>query len=99
MRPEPLLADAEARIDGFTELVATAIVNAENRSQLVASRARIVAAADEARQRIERDLHDGAQQQILSFVLELRAAEAALPLTWGRSRNSYRDWPFASMTS
>ncbi|WP_238005324.1 DUF4118 domain-containing protein [Dactylosporangium sp. AC04546] len=72
---EPLPPDAEERIKDFTELAATAIANADNRAELVASRARIVAAADEARRRIERDLHDGAQQQLISIGLELRAAE------------------------
>ena len=64
---------------GFTELVATAIANAESRAQLMASRARIVAAADGARRRIERDLHNGAQQRLVSLALQLRAARAAVP--------------------
>ncbi len=54
-------ADAEADLVSFTELVATAIANAESRSELAASRRRIVAASDQARRRIERDLHDGTQ--------------------------------------
>ncbi|MFG2040367.1 DUF4118 domain-containing protein [Dactylosporangium sp. NPDC048998] len=76
-RPEPLPQDAEARITDFTDLAATAIANADSRSQLVASRARIATAADETRQRIERDLHDGAQQHLIAISLELRAAEEA----------------------
>ena len=60
----------------FTELVATAIANAESRAELAASRARVVTAADETRRRIERDLHDGTQQRLVSLGLELRAAEA-----------------------
>jgi signal transduction histidine kinase len=56
--------------------VATAIANAESRADLAASRARMVAAADETRRRIERDLHDGTQQQLVSLMLELRATEA-----------------------
>jgi signal transduction histidine kinase len=76
---EPLPADTEERLAGFTELVATAIANAESQAQLTASRARIVAAADHTRHRIERDLHDGAQQRLVSLVLELRAALAAAP--------------------
>ncbi len=56
---QPLPADTEARLASFTELVVTAIANAESRAALSASRARIVAAADESRRRIERDLHDG----------------------------------------
>jgi signal transduction histidine kinase len=74
-----LLPDTDARLAQFTELVATAIANAESRAALAASRARIVAAADEARRRIERDLHDRAQQQLVSLGLELRAAQAAVP--------------------
>jgi len=53
---------AEARIGSFTDLVATAVSNAENLAELMASRARVLAATDEARREIERDLHDGAQQ-------------------------------------
>ncbi len=70
----PLPPDTEARLAGFTELVATAIANAEARTALAASRARIVAAADAARQRMERDLHDGAQQRLVSLILRLRGA-------------------------
>jgi signal transduction histidine kinase len=76
---QPLPADTEARLAGFTKLVATAIANAESRAALAASRARIVAAADETRRRIERDLHDGIQQRLVSLMLELRAAQAAVP--------------------
>ncbi|MET7402286.1 ATP-binding protein, partial [Dactylosporangium sp. NPDC005572] len=74
-QPEPVPADAEARLQAFTELVATAIANAENRARLVASRVRLVTAADDARRRIERDLHDGAQQRIVALALRLRIAE------------------------
>ena len=63
----------------FADLVATAIFNAETRAELKASRARIVTAADQARREIERDLHDGAQQRIVSLGLELRALEASVP--------------------
>jgi signal transduction histidine kinase len=76
---EPLPADTEQRLAGFTELVATAIANAESQAQLTASRARIVAAADHTRHRIERDLHDGAQQRLVSLALQLRSAQAAPP--------------------
>ena len=76
---QPLPADTEARLANFTELVATAIANAESRAELMASRARIVAAADETRRRIERDLHDGIQQRLVSLGLELRAAQATVP--------------------
>jgi signal transduction histidine kinase len=76
---QPLPPDTEARLASFTELVATAISNAENLAELTASRARVVAAADETRRRIERDLHDGAQQRLVSLALALRAAQAAVP--------------------
>jgi signal transduction histidine kinase len=76
---EPLPLDAEERLERFTELVATAIANADSRSELAASRRRIVAASDEARRRIERDLHDGTQQRLVSLGLAVRAAEADVP--------------------
>jgi len=71
----PIPRDAESRLTGFTELVATAIANAESRSELAASRRRIVTAADETRRRIERDLHDGTQQRLVSLGLAARTAE------------------------
>jgi signal transduction histidine kinase len=77
--PESLPADTEARISDFADLVATAIAAATTRAELIASRARIVAAADEARRRLERDLHDGAQQRLVSLGLQLRTAEASIP--------------------
>jgi GAF domain-containing protein len=70
--------ETEQRLDEFTELVATGISNATARAELVASRARIVAAGDEARRRIERNLHDGTQQRLVSLGLAVRAAEADL---------------------
>jgi len=76
---EPLPPDAEARLVSFGELVATAIANADSRAQLMASRARIVAAADETRRRIERDLHDGAQQQLVTLMLDLQLVQADAP--------------------
>ncbi|HXB48152.1 MAG TPA: GAF domain-containing protein [Streptosporangiaceae bacterium] len=75
-RSGPLPAGTEARLAGFTELAATAIANAEAQSALTASRARIVATADATRRRIERNLHDGAQQRLVSLALNLRAAQA-----------------------
>jgi signal transduction histidine kinase len=77
--PEPLPADFEDRLAKFTDLLATAIANAEGRAELDASRARIVATADATRRRIERDLHDGAQQQLVWLALALRAAQATVP--------------------
>jgi signal transduction histidine kinase len=76
---ELLPPDTEQRVGEFTELVATAIANAEARAALTASRARIVAATDEARRRLERDLHDGAQQRLVSLGLQLRTIEEGLP--------------------
>ncbi len=79
MSAEPLPADIEARLSEFTELVATAIANAEANAELKASRARIVATADQTRRRIERDLHDGAQQRLVTLALQIRAAQAKVP--------------------
>ncbi|MFF5233358.1 DUF4118 domain-containing protein [Dactylosporangium sp. NPDC000521] len=78
-RPEPLPADTETRMADFIELVATAISNAEAHAELTASRARIVAAGDEARRRIERDLHDGAQQRLVALGLQMRLMEEVVP--------------------
>ena len=76
---EPLPPGTEQRLAAFTELVATAIANAQAQADLAASRARIVVTADETRRRIERDLHDGAQQRLVSLALQLRAAQATMP--------------------
>jgi signal transduction histidine kinase len=78
-RRGPFPAGTADRLADFTELVATAVGNAESRAQLAASRARIVAAADETRRRIERDLHDGTQQRLVSLALELRLAQGMVP--------------------
>jgi signal transduction histidine kinase len=75
----PLPEDAAERIAGFAELVATAISNASARAELVASRARIVAAGDEARRRIERNLHDGIQQRLLALDLDVQSMQGRLP--------------------
>jgi GAF domain-containing protein len=71
-RTGPLDADAEARLGAFAELVAQAIANVDARIKLKESRARIVEAADDARRRIERDLHDGAQQRLVALALSLQ---------------------------
>jgi signal transduction histidine kinase len=76
---QALPRNTEARLARFTDLLATAIANTESRGELAASRARVVAAADEARRGIERDLHDGAQQRLVALGLEVRAAQAAVP--------------------
>jgi signal transduction histidine kinase len=80
---EALPADTEERLEKFTELVATAIANAESKSELAASRRRIVAASDESRRRIERDLHDGVQQRLVSLGLELQEMKHAMPRDHG----------------
>jgi signal transduction histidine kinase len=73
-RDQPLAADAAERIAGFAELVATAISTTEARADLAASRARIVAAADDERRRVVRDLHDGAQQHLVHTIVALQLA-------------------------
>jgi signal transduction histidine kinase len=85
-QPDPLPPDTESRVGDFADLVTTAIANAETHAQLTASRARIVAAGDEARRRFERDLHDGAQQRLVTLGLKLRSAEAAVPPDLGSVR-------------
>jgi signal transduction histidine kinase len=72
---EPLPGITEARMQEFVDLIGAAIANAQTRSDLLASRARVVAAADESRRRIERDLHDGAQQRLVTLALKLRTLE------------------------
>jgi signal transduction histidine kinase len=69
---ELLPPDTEERVGDFADLVAAAIANAAARADLIASRARIVTATDNARRRLERDLHDGAQQRLVSLALHLR---------------------------
>jgi signal transduction histidine kinase len=76
--PEPLPTDTEARVGEFAELVATAIAAATTRAELIASHARIITAADDARRRLERDLHNGAQQRLISLALQLRTAQASV---------------------
>jgi signal transduction histidine kinase len=83
---ELLPFDTEGRLEKFTELLATAIANAESRPELAASRRRIVAASDQARRRIERDLHDGTQQRLVSLGLAARTAEANVPADRGDLR-------------
>jgi signal transduction histidine kinase len=75
----PFPPDTESQIGEFTELVATAVSNAVSRGQLAASRARVVAFADETRRRIERDLHDGIQQRLVTLGLELQGVRDAVP--------------------
>jgi signal transduction histidine kinase len=83
---EPLPRDTEARMAEFCRHAGMAVANAKSRSDLAESRARIVRAGDEARRRFERDLHDGAQQRLVSLGLELRATEARVPPELGEVR-------------
>ncbi len=73
---DPLPDGSEARVAAYTELVATAISNATTHAELLASRARIVAAGDEARRRVERDLHDGIQQRLIALALDVQTVRA-----------------------
>jgi signal transduction histidine kinase len=75
---EPFAPGTEARIAEFTELVASAVANAEARAEVAASRARILTAADDARRRVVRDLHDGAQQHLVHAIVTLKLARQAL---------------------
>jgi signal transduction histidine kinase len=75
---EPLHEGIETRLRDFTELVATAVSDASARAELMASRARLVTAGDEARRRIERNLHDGTQQRLVTIDIGLRALESKL---------------------
>ncbi len=75
---EPLPPETETRLSEFADLVALALDSASARQELIESRARIVHAGDEARRKLERDLHDGAQQRLVSLALSLRVAADAL---------------------
>ncbi|MFC5004085.1 GAF domain-containing sensor histidine kinase [Dactylosporangium cerinum] len=78
-RDEPLAPDAEVRLAYSTELLAAVIANAQARADLAASRAREAAVADQARRRIERNLHDGVQQQLVALILEVGNAQMNIP--------------------
>lgn len=88
---EPLPGDTEERMDKFVELLSCAITQAETRTELVASRARLVTTADATRRRIERDLHDGPQQHLISLSLRLREAEAEIPPEQRKARRQLSD--------
>jgi PAS domain S-box-containing protein len=75
---EPLPADTEARLGAFCELVSLAVASAQAREDLSASRARLVKAGDEQRRKLERNLHDGAQQRLVSLALTIRLARRQL---------------------
>ena len=71
-------AGAERRLADFAELVALALANADAYRELEESRARIVEATDGERRRLERNLHDGAQQRLVSIALQLKLIKTAL---------------------
>ena len=89
--PDPFPAETESRLQDFTELLATAISNAEARADLAASRARLVAAADDERRRVVRDLHDGAQQRLVHTVLTLKLAQRELAGQTGQAPELVND--------
>jgi len=76
--PEPFPEDTEERLVAFAELVSVAIAGALTREQLLASRARLVQAADVERRKLERNLHDGAQQRLVTLSIALRLARTLL---------------------
>ena len=74
----PLALGTEQRLTQFAELAAAAIANAENKAKLTASRARVVATADETRRRLQRDVHDSAQQRLVHTIITLKLARDAI---------------------
>jgi signal transduction histidine kinase len=83
---EPPPHGTEERMARFAELLDTAIANADSRNQLTASRARVLAAGDDARKRVVRDLHDGAQQRLLQTIMALKHAEQAIDGERGQAK-------------
>jgi PAS domain S-box-containing protein len=75
---EPPPADSEERMAQFAQLLESAVANADSRDQLTASRARLVTEADQARRRVVRDLHDGAQQRLVHAIVMLKLARRAM---------------------
>jgi HAMP domain-containing protein len=90
----PLPSGIELRLADFTDLVGTAIANTQARADLTASRARVVAAADDIRRRLERDLHDGTQQRLVSLALEVRNCRPTFPT---RSPSCEASWTTSPM--
>lgn len=86
-----LHAGAAERVTSFAELIAVAVANEETRAELLASRARLVTARDAARRRLARDIHDGAQQRLLSGILSLTLAEDSLATDVAEARNLLRE--------
>src|SRR4051794_2156639 len=80
-------AGTEQRMSQFAELLDTAIANADSRDQLTASRARLVTEGDEARRRVVRDLHDGAQQRLVHTIVTLKLAQRALQQNDGEAES------------
>lgn len=76
---EPPEEETEDRMGEFVDLVNCAITQAKTRGELISSRARLVTSADATRRRIERDLHDGPQQHLVSLALRLRDTEHLVP--------------------
>lgn len=87
MDSPPPHADVEQRLAEFAELVVATIANAENHNQLMASRARVLSAGDDARRRVVRDLHDGAQQRLVHTIITLKLAQRALGGDTARARS------------
>jgi PAS domain S-box-containing protein len=90
-RPEGLADRSERRLCDFADLVAQALSNADAYDKLAASRARVVEAGDAERRRLERNLHDGAQQQLVSLAVQLRLVEAHLESDPARARQELVD--------
>jgi GAF domain-containing protein len=88
---EPLPADTEQRMAQFGQLVDTAIANADSHDKLTASRARVLTAGDEARRRVARDLHDGAQQQLVHAIVTLKLAQRSLRENDGQAESLLGD--------
>jgi signal transduction histidine kinase len=88
---KPLPSGIERRLADFTDLVGTAVANTQARVDLTASRARVVAATDDIRSRIERDLHDGTQQRLVSLALNVRNTQASVPDTQPQLRIELAD--------
>ena len=87
--PDVFPPGSEERIGEFTQLVSLALANEEAREQLAASRARIVEAGDAERRRLERNLHDGAQQRLVSLAVNLRLAARACDPADETSRSAF----------
>jgi GAF domain-containing protein len=88
---QPPPPDTEERMARFAELLDTAIANADSRDQLTASRARLVTEGDEARRRVVRDLHDGAQQRLVHTIVTLKLAQRAFRQKDGKAESLVAD--------